>query len=446
MKKTILPALLLLAISTLACQPVSDSPASPAPCPTPPPGLATRRAAPTARVSPPAAEPSLAPQTPTPRVFPPAYSRTFLDSLLAAEFSCHPQKTAEDIGIYIYDLTNRRELVSINADVPFQFASAFKAPALVYFLSSCRQIWDPSDAGWQERFRDLEAAQNVSYFTGPEYEAALSEFLAAPKNWRKTNEFFSQHRDPANEAGGEIDTRYFVLEKAYGMVAQSGNLAAADVLQFVFENCLADSRIKIEEACGGANAITSFNAWFYEFAGIETGSAFPRRGLYEYDSVLVNGVETRLATFGQRDLCAVQTATLKCDPYSIAYNVFTARDFFDFYNALYNLNDGRLRETAFSILQADEPGPARGNLKNLARHIHATSLSKNGHAFYNNGSINTDAGILRYKGRDYAVVTLSFNALDSMIKLYGSYDETGNPAGGQPGLIQNLLAEILTAP
>jgi hypothetical protein len=104
-----------------------------------------------------------------------------------------------------------------------------------------------------------------------------------------------------------------------------------------------------------------------------------------------------------------------------------------------------VRETAFALLKVDESGPARGNLKNLARSMHATAFSKNGHAFFTNGSINSDAGIVRYKGNDFIVVTLSFNALGPMTVLYGSYDSDSNPVGNL-GLIQNLLEQYTITP
>jgi hypothetical protein len=432
-KFAVLLILFFLMTSTQSCAPTPEPIPPPTPCPT---------SAPTASTPNPTAAP-IPRAILTPRVSLPNHTDAFLSSLLISDGSCHPQKTAEDIGVYIYDLTNDRELVSINADVPFQFASAFKAPAMTYFLSSCRHIWDPSDAAWQEHFQNLETAENIEYYVSPEYQQLVAEFLKDPHNWKNVGDFFSENRYSRNGAGGDIDQRYFVLEKVYSMIAQSANLAAADILQFTFENCVDASQLKIEEPCGEANAINSFNAWFNEFSQIQYPSNnTPLRGLYEYSSVIVNGEEIILPTHGQRDLCAVQTATLKCDPFSIAYNVYTPRDLYQFYDALYRLDDERLRETALSLLQTDEPGPARGNLKNLARTIHAVSFSKNGHAFYNNGSINTDAGIVRYKGREYIIVTLSFNALDSMIRLYGSFDNKGELVS-DPGLIQNLLEGTL---
>jgi len=77
--------------------------------------------------------------------------------------------------------------------------------------------------------------------------------------------------------------------------------------------------------------------------------------------------------------------------------------------------------------------------------MRAAALSKNGHAFFTNGSINSDAGILLYKGKAFVVVTLSFNALGPMATLYGSYDSAGNLVGN-PGLIQNLLEQYTITP
>jgi hypothetical protein len=351
--------------------------------------------------------------------------------------------------VYIYDLKTGRELVSINADVPFQFASAFKAPVLVYFLSSCRQYWDASSPEWKEYFQNAEAAKNVDLFTSPEYEQAVAEFISNPENWKDIGRFFAEHRQIVNGAGGAIDTRYFVLDKVYAMIAQSQNIATADVLLFIQKNCPKQEQIQVESQCGDPNAITNFNAWFNDFSGITYENATPRRGLFRWDTVVQNGAggskEITLPTFGLKDLCASQTAILQCDPAFIASNTLTARDFFKFYHSLYNLGDARIRETAFNLLAVDEPGPARGYLKNMTRNMRAISFSKNGHAFFINGSINTDAGIVRYKGNDTIVVTLSFNALGPITNLYGSYDSAGNLAT-EPGLIQTLLEEYPTTP
>lgn len=431
----------ILLFSTSACgtnpQPADEATPIATPCPTP-----TASPYPTAVPTQPA--------SPTPRPSPlPDYTQRFLDAFPANADSCHPDHTADDIGVYIYDLKAARELVSINADEPFQFASAFKAPVLVYFLSSCRQYWDSSSPAWKQYFQNAEAAKNVDQFTSPEYEREVTEFISDPENWKDVGKFFAEHRQVINGAGGQIDTRYFVLDKVYAMIAQSQNVATAEVLLFIQENCPRREQIQVEAACGDPNAITNFNAWFNDFSGISYESGTPRRGLFRWDTVIQNTAngseEITLPTFGLKDLCATQRAILKCDPAYVASNVLTARDFFKFYRSLYTLSDERLRATAFDLLAVDEPGPARGYLKNLSRGLPALSFSKNGHAYFINGSVNTDAGIVRYKGKDYIVVTLSFNALSPMTMLYGSYDLDGNPVGDL-GLIQTLLEEYSSTP
>ncbi len=429
--------LLSLLLLASACQPAPEAVPSSTPCPTPSPSpfptqpRATRPA------------PSRIP-SPTPD-----YQQDLLESLPSDPESCHPDGTRDDIGVYIYDLKEGRELVSVNADVPFQYASAFKAPVLLYFLSSCRAYWDPASPEWEVYFQDPQAAKNVELFTSVEYEELISEFISDPVNWKRTDAFFLDHRQMVNGAGGEVDTRYFVLEKVYAMIAQSSNLATADVLKFVQEKCNPPETSNAQLSCGGPNAITGFNAWFDEFTGIEYKDGEARRGLYSWDTVIQNGEEsteeTVLSTFGLKDTCANRTAVLNCDPAYTGFNTFTARDLFRFYQRLYELQDESLRETALGLLKVDEPGPARGYLKNMAREMQAIALSKNGHAFFTNGSINADAGILLYKGRAFVVVTLSFNAVGSNTILYGSYDEAGNLVG-EPGLIQNLLESYAASP
>jgi hypothetical protein len=428
---------LAIILMTSACQPVQEATPMPTPCPTPSASPA----------------PTLPPATraaPTPRPSPtPDYQKNFAESLPADSGSCHPDGTTDDIGVYIYDLKEEREIISINADVPFQYASAFKAPVLLYFLSSCRQYWDPASPEWEAYFQDPQAAKNVDLFTSLEYERIVAEFISKPANWNRTDAFFSEHRQVVNGANGEIDTRYFVLEKVHSMIAQSSNTATADLLKFIYLNCPVQEQTQAQIACGGPNAITSFNAWFNEFTGIKYEDGEARRGLYSWDTVIQNGKdgsqEIPLSTLGLKDTCANQTAVLNCDPAYTAFNTLTARDLFTFYHTLYNLQDESLRETAFSLLKLDEPGPARGYLKNMARGMQAISLSKNGHAFFTNGSINADAGILLYKGKAYIVVTLAFNAVGTVTLLYGSYDEDGNLVS-TPGLIQNLLESYTITP
>jgi len=433
----ILSLVLAILVSTSACKQADEATPVPTPCPTPASSPTPNPVRATLAAATPRPSPTL------------DYHQNFLDSLPTNPDSCHPDGTTDDLGVYIYDLKEERELVSINADVPFQYASAFKAPVLVYFLSSCRQYWDPTSPEWKAYFIDPQTAKNVELFTSPEYEQDVAEFVSNPENWNQTGDFFDQHRQVVNGVNGEIDTRYFVLEKVFAMIAQSSNLATADILKFIHENCPGQEQAQTELACGGSNAITNFNTWFNGFSGIKYAEGEARRGLYRWDTVIENGKngsqEITLSTFGLKDTCANQSAVLKCDPAYIAFNTLTARDFFKFYHSLYNLQDEALRETAFDLLKVDEPGAARGYLKNMAREMHAVSLSKNGHAFFTNGNINADAGILMYKGKALIVVTLSFNAVGSMTLLYGSYDSDEHPVG-DPGLIQNLLESYTLSP
>ncbi len=443
MKSTPLPrrvfgvsAVILLLLAS-ACQPAPTATPVPTTCPTPPPTVAPTLPAPTR-------------QPPTPRPSPtPDYGGNFLAQLPTNPDSCHADRTTDDLGIYIYDLKEERELVSINADEPFQYASAFKAPVLVYFLSACRAYWDASSPEWEELYQDPEAAKNVPLFTSPDYEKTIAEFIKDPANWKRTDAFFIEHRQMVNGQNGEVDTRYFVLEKVYSMIAQSSNTATADVLKFTHEKCPGTVETEAQLTCGGPNAITGFNAWFNEFTRLTYAPGEARRGLYEWDNVIENGKEGTqvvvLSTTGMKDTCANQAATLKCDPAYTARNTFTARDFFTFYRTLYQLTDISLRETALGLLKVDEPGPARGYLKDMARGMGAISLSKNGHAFFSIGSINADAGIVLYKGRAFVVVTLTFDAAGSNVLLFGSYDRDGKLLG-EPGMIQRLLESYTSSP
>ncbi|MBU1660233.1 MAG: hypothetical protein KKD28_02025, partial [Chloroflexi bacterium] len=100
---------------------------------------------------------------------------------------------------------------------------------------------------------------------------------------------------------------------------------------------------------------------------------------------------------------------------------------------------------AFNILKINLDGPARGNLKNLARLLQADSFSKNGYAFYGYGPIITDAGIVNYKDTTLIIVTLSYNAPEAITMLYGNYHPNGDPFG-EPALIQSLIEEQNTVP
>ncbi len=375
----------------------------------------------------------------------PACNDLFLEALQTSPDSCLPDRTVEDIGVYIYDLNNRQELVSINADTPFQFASAFKAPVLVYFLSACRKYWDVSSPEWSAYFLDEEAAGKVDWYTSEPYRQKLVSRLADVNGWDHIETFFVENRVRENDVvAGRLDKRYFILSQVFSMVARSSNQAAADVLRFVYDNCLEPPPV-IAEPCGGSNPITAFNAWLTDFAGLPDATEESHRGLYEWDVVLEANrrgkwVETTLSTYGLKDACANQFAVLNCstEKQSRVVNAMTARDFFRFYKALFDMKDERVRETAFALLEIDLDSPSRGNLKNLARAIGAKAASKNGQASYSYASIVTDAGILQYHEDSWIVVTLSFNAQQAIHALYGEYNDSGELISA-PGLIQRLL-------
>jgi len=408
--------------------------------PTPLPVSAPPTSSPTSTCSP----------TPPPATFTPAPSATFTpapnyqDALLTAlphaDDSCLPDKTADDLGIYIYDLTHERELISINPDVPFQFASAFKAPVLSYFLSQCKTYWDTESAEWQAHFLNLEDARNIPFYTSAEYRALLAAELSDVRNWDNIESFFESHRAEQNGVSGAIDKRYFILSKVYAMIARSNNAASAEVLKFVHENCAPVQPPAL--TCYQPNDISAFNAWFNAFSGISYTEGESQRGLFNWDSVMEKNaagqsVETRLATFGQQDSCVTSLARLNCSA-TYGANVWTARDFFRFYNALASSADTRLKNTALALLSLDVESPSRGNLKNLARRMGAASMSKNGHAFFIQGSINTDAGIFVYKDTVYIIVVLGYDAQPSLSLLYGDYSPKGEPLTEQ-SLLRDLL-------
>lgn len=400
----------------------------------------------------PTAEPTATPTdaaTSTPTPVPVDYSRELLSALPAADDSCLPDKTEDDLGIYVYDLSQSRELVSINADVPFQFASAFKGPVLVYFLSQCKQYWDTTSPEWDAYFTDLEAARNIPYYASPEYKALLASHFADPANWANVEAFFDAQRFVQNGAESAIDKRYFALSKVYAMAARSNNYATSEVLQFVFERCQpVNPKTSVNDSCYSPNAVSQFNAWFEQFAGIEYQAGEARRGLFKWDTVLEKdprGVsyEAVMVTYGQKDQCVTQTARLNCSA-TPGSNVWSAQDLFKFYNALYRLEDASVRRAALAMLAIDEAGPARGNLKNLARKMGAISMSKNGHAHFILGSINADAGIFYYQNRPFVVVVLGYDAQPSLSLLYGDYDPNGAPLT-DISLIRDMLDKYLAA-
>lgn len=142
----------------------------------------------------------------------PAYTDQFLKALATSPDSCLPDRTVDDVGIYIYDLDNRQELVSINADTPFQFASAFKAPVLVYFLSSCKQYWDVSDPAWTAYFLDEEAVGNIAWYTSEPYRQKVVGQLSDVRNWDHIETFFANNPVKENDVvDGPLDKRYFIL-------------------------------------------------------------------------------------------------------------------------------------------------------------------------------------------------------------------------------------------
>lgn len=372
----------------------------------------------------------------------PDYSAEFLDALPRNETSCLPDKTEEDIGIYIYDLDRDLVLVSINEQVPFQFASAFKAPVLVYFLQSCPQYWDVTSPEWETYFADPTFARDEPYYTSDAYKAIIAPQLASVSNWADLPNFFVANRiyDETGEAG-PIDQRYFVLPQVYSMITQSNNVAAAQVLEFVYANCGASH---CEGDCG-QSPLHAFNDWFDDFAGIDYAAGEERRGLYSWENVMYvdeegEDVTEELPTFGIKDKRMQARTLLECNQDFTAYNVWRAEDLFKFYEALYQLEDSSTRQTAFAVLGAPHQGTANGFLKKLANALDATAISKNGAAVLDHSPVIGDAGIVQLQGRSFVVVTLSFKAVNAITTLYGAYDGSGQLIGNQ-GLIGNLLLE-----
>ena len=372
----------------------------------------------------------------------PDYTGIFLEQMGTSKDSCMPDKTNQCISVYVYDLDQERELVAINEDVQLQYASAFKGPVLVYFLERCKKYWDVNSVDWNSFY--LGSNPLDPWYVSDGYKQILRNQLADPKNWEELDTFFYNNRVLINDAPGRMDERYLILQQVYKMVAQSNNYAAGVVLKFVYDNCLPGPSAAIEERCGGSNAISEFNLWFNEFAGITYSADEPRRGLNSWDTIATtesNGETqtTRMPTYGLMDQCANQTALLACADNLPNPNVWTAMDFFQFYYALFHMESAAGRMTAMQILAADDPGASRGYLKNMARNIGAASMSKNGYF----GSILTDAGILDYQGHSYIVVVLSYNAVESIIHLFGQFDPDGNPAGSGTGLLPRLLEGTL---
>jgi hypothetical protein len=371
----------------------------------------------------------------------PDYNNSILGSLGANGQECLPDKTKQGIGVLVYDLDLDTELVSINPDVPFQFASAFKGPVLVYFLERCRKYWDPSVTEWDAYFHDLDSAGNISWYTSEEYMNNLVAFITREENWGGIQEFSANNRVSSGGVLGPADQRYLILEQVYNMVTQSDNQAAGLVFNFIFENCPGDPpSALVDKNCGGPNAITEFNQWFEEFAQIEYQPGELHRGLNNFDLVTVvdgsgNLMDIRMPTFGQADICAVQGAFKDCSDSFAPGKAWTARDLFKFYYSLFHEQDETMRNTAMNILRIDNVGNSRGYLKDMARRMNADALSKNG---FSDGAI-ADAGILEYKGKSYAISTLGYNAAGSMIILFGEYNPSGEPASAQKGLLQEMF-------
>jgi len=370
----------------------------------------------------------------------PDYDSIFLETLGGENESCLPDKTGQCIGVYVYDLDNDQELVSINADIPFQFASAFKGPLLVYFLANCKKYWDTTSPEWNAFFLEKDPANNIDWYMSDEYRQALVEYLADGTNWGVIGRFSAAHQVSVNGEDGPLDGRYFILEQVYKMAAQSNNAAAGSVLEFVYENCPADQTPAIDPKCGDSNAITEFNWWFNRFSNVEYGNGEPQRGLYSWDIIVDtdndgNAYETRMATYGQKDNCAKQYALLACSGDLPALNAWTARDLFKFYYSLFHSNDLGVKNAAANIFRVDNAGPSRGYMKNMARKMGAEAASKNGYS----GFILADAGIMDVHGHFYVIVTLSYDAVNSMEALYGRYNASGGPVGEAKGLLQDLL-------
>ncbi len=424
-------ALAYLLFSLSACEPFPSAAPTPGPAPTKTstPVSPTETAIPT---------PSLPPPSP-----PVTYNQAFLEALGTDPESCLPDKTSSFVGVYIYDLDEERELVSINADMPFQFASAFKSPVLTYFLESCQKIWDPNNPAWEIHALETAPGHESNWYQSREYRQKLADQIYNSGGWGEIETFSFENRPVVDGEAGPLDKRYFILHQVYNMVTESNNISAGDVLNFVFDNCL-ELEDNNEAACGGPNALTGFNAWFNRFAGIEVPMNEPQRGLYNWDTLQMRDEEGKLQelempTAGQKDSCVTARASLSCVSDQTAVNAYTPRDLFLFYYALYHLPENRVRKTSLDILGVPPTGISRGYLKNLASTLGVRSMSKNGRAAYSGKAIVTDAGILSYGGKSYVIVTLSYNAVEAMERLYGCYLESGTLVHEEKCLIMSLL-------
>jgi len=433
---TLCLALAFLLLHASACSPSPRAVPTPTFTPT-----KTPTPLPTVEMIPPTA-------TMTPSSPPVTYNQAFLDALGTDPESCLPDKTSRFVGVYIYDLDDERELVSINADTPFQFASAFKGPLLTYFLESCQQIWNPDDPAWETHALETAPQDKSNWYQSRAYRQRLAAQIYNPAGWGGIEAFSVDNRPVIDGETGPIDTRYFILHQVYNMVTESNNISAGNVLNYVFENCL-KTELNSEAACGGPNALTEFNAWFNRFSGIEYNLDETHRGLFNWDKLLEkneNGIfkEVEMPTTGLKDTCAMARAPLACDSEMTTVNTYTPRDLFQFYSSLYHQPENRIRRTSLDILGVLPTDISRGYLWNLASTLGVRSVSKNGRAEYSGKAIVTDAGILRYQGKSYVIVTLSYNAVDAIETLYGSYLAGGIPVREEESLIQLLLEEKLS--
>jgi hypothetical protein len=356
--------------------------------------------------------------------------------------SCLPEQTDEGIGIYIFDIENQKELVSINSDIPFQFGSSFKSPLLVYFLSNCKQYWDISSSVWQDFFLIQDGINIDPWYSSPEYEQIIKDYLSDVNHWGEIKNFAEQNLIQFADKVTSLDQRYDILEQAYRMVTESNNIAAGNILNFVFENCKSQEIHETVLNCGGSNPITEFNYWFNAFSNIDYKDNETRRGLHSWDTITIvdgNGIksETRMPTYALKDACALQGAFIGCSTTDYVNNSWTARDLAGFYQSLFNIDDLTVKETAFKILKVDKEGNSRGLLKNLSRKLESVSISKNGF----DGYTLVDAGILEYHEKNFIVVTMSYSALKSMNMLYGQYNLSGEPTGEMEGLIEQILLQ-----
>lgn len=266
------------------------------------------------------------------------------------------------IGLVLYDLTNARLITAHAPENLLPVASAFKGPALMYFMDTV----DP--AVWSR--------VPVAYWVAPRAEDVPEAYR---DDWRR-------HQS--------------ILQALYRMVVISDNPATGRVLSYA------------ARLAGRDDPLAMFNDWARERVGISQLSAL---------TAWSHGIEAGMSTSDRR----YADMTTPINGQQVRFdNMMTPRDLGLFYVwMLSRMSGDHLRACRDVLFTIHDNRPA--NLKRLGLDLGGRPYGRNGSLILEAGTVITDAGLIDLPDdRRYLLVTLTLGAPETVPTLFEELNHT----------------------